>query len=42
MQVGRADEGGDAIMMLAIDNTVESLDFVIATEGVFDAKEIKL
>ncbi len=42
MQVGRADEGGDAIMMLAIDNVVESLDFVVATEGVFDAKEIKL
>lgn len=42
MQVGRADEGGDAIMMLAIDNNVESLDFVIATEGVFDAKEITL
>ena len=42
MQVGRADEGGEAIMMLAIDNSVESLDFVIATEGVFDAKEINL
>lgn len=42
MQVGRAQEGGNAIMVLSVDNTVESVDFLKQQKNIFDVKTIDL
>ncbi|MBQ0140830.1 MAG: phosphoglycerate dehydrogenase [Kurthia sp.] len=42
MQVGRAQEGGNAIMVLSVDNTVETIDFLKQQENIFDVKTIDL
>ncbi|GEK33497.1 phosphoglycerate dehydrogenase [Kurthia sibirica] len=42
MQVGRAIEGGDAIMVLAVDHSVENVDFLKQQKNIFDVKSIDL
>lgn len=42
MQVGRSNQGGDAIMMLSVDNHIENVDFLKAQDNIFDAKTIDL
>ncbi|MBO2535172.1 MULTISPECIES: phosphoglycerate dehydrogenase [Rummeliibacillus] len=42
MQVGRSNQGGNAIMMLSVDNAVENLEFLTTQESVFEAKAINL
>lgn len=42
MQVGRAIEGGDAIMVLSVDHIVEYVDFLKQQKNIFEVKAITL